>query len=61
MTKAQLMDLVRGQEDTINQLEARNQELRDEIRQVELALDNRCEEVGKLKRVIVQKCLDELK
>lgn len=55
------MDLVRGQEDTINQLEARNQELRDEIRQVELALDNRCEEVGKLKRVIVQKCLDELK
>ena len=60
MTKAQWMEFAAGQEDHINRLEIRNQELRDEVQQVELALDNRCEEVGKLKRVIVQKCLDEL-
>ena len=61
MTKAQLMEFARGQEETINRLEGRNQELRDEVQQVDKALDSMCEQNKELKRVIVQKCLDELK
>ena len=61
MTKAQWAEHSAYQENENRRLDLRNKELSDEIQQVEKALDSMCGQNKELKRVIVQKCLDELK
>ena len=61
MTKAQWAEHAAYQEQEIKRLEICNSEMFEQVQQVEKALDSMCDQNKELKRVIVQKCLDELK
>ena len=68
MTKAQWAEHAAYQEQEIKRLESINSaydgikaKMSEQVQQVEKALDSMCEQNKELKRVIVQKCLDELK